>query len=287
LFVVTSDVFAIPTLTEASTTGTTVKFETKLSEILPKGYKVKIDYGNSKGLVAMTCSGLSCSLSSNALPIGVSSANYKIGIYDAKGVLQGKTIDDSYVIKLLAYTDYTKISNSGEELLFTAKLGSGPRDWACTQDNKTGLMWEVKTNDGGLHDKDWTYSWYKPNSRDVGYTDVDKTYGEPNCVLYSCNTYDFTNTVNAYGLCGKKDWRMPTVYEIGTLSINKNLDYLPGIKDPDKTKSYWSSNSIDGYAREYDLQSLNGIVTVTGKVIVLDNYGYGPKNKGNYVLLVR
>ena len=56
LFVVTSDVFAIPTLTEASATGTTVKFTTKLSEKLPTGYKVKIDLNNGKGLVAMTCS---------------------------------------------------------------------------------------------------------------------------------------------------------------------------------------------------------------------------------------
>ncbi len=57
LLVVTSNVFAIPTLTEASVTGTTVKFATKLSEKLPTGYKVKIDLNNGKGLVAMTCSG--------------------------------------------------------------------------------------------------------------------------------------------------------------------------------------------------------------------------------------
>ena len=86
LFVVTSDVFAIPTLTEASATGTTVKFATKLSEKLPTGYKVKIDLNNGKGLVAMTCSGLTCSLSSNALP-KLDSLTYKIGIYDAKGHL--------------------------------------------------------------------------------------------------------------------------------------------------------------------------------------------------------
>ena len=68
LIAVTSNVFAIPTLIEASATGTTVKFATKLSETLPKGYKVKIDLNNGKGLFAMTCSGLACSLSSNALP---------------------------------------------------------------------------------------------------------------------------------------------------------------------------------------------------------------------------
>jgi hypothetical protein len=221
LFVVTSDVFAIPTLTEASATGTTVKFATKLSEILPKGYKVKIDLNNGKGLVAMTCSGLTCSLSSNALP-KLDSPTYKIGIYDAKGVLQGAMIDSSYVIVSTAVTvttGYTKISNSGAVLPDTATLGSGANDWACTKDNKTGLTWEVKTNDGGLRDKDWGYSWYKPigdNGGNAGYTDyTDTMYRAPNCSTKdNCNTDAFTNAVNTQGLCGKKDWRMPTKDEL-------------------------------------------------------------------------
>jgi hypothetical protein len=111
LLVATSNVFAIPMLTEASATGITIKFTAKLSEILPKGYKVKIDLKNGKGFIAMTCLRLACSLSSNALPIGNSSlsgnvlpigsisANYKIGIYDSKGVLQGNLINGIYVIK--------------------------------------------------------------------------------------------------------------------------------------------------------------------------------------------
>ena len=216
LFVVTSNVFAIPTLIEASATGTTVKFATKLSEKLPTGYKVKIDLNNGKGLVAMTCSGLTCSLSSNALPKNTDSLTYKIGIYDAKGVLQGAMIDGSYVIVSTVTSGYTKISNSGAVLPDTATLGNGANDWACTKDNKTGLTWEVKTDDGGLRDMDWYYSWYKPsgdNGGSVGYTDITK--GAPNCSTKdNCNTYAFTNAVNAKGLCGKKDWRMPTQYEL-------------------------------------------------------------------------
>lgn len=219
LFVVTSDVFAILTLTEVSVTGTTFKFATKLSEKLPKDYKVKIDLNNGKGLVAMTCSGLACSLSSNALP-KLDSPTYKIGIYDAKGVLQGTTIDGSYFIVSFS-TGYSKISNSGVVLPDNATLGSGANDWACTKDNKTGLTWEVKTNDGGLRHKDWTYSWYKPignNGGYAGYTDPDPTLGTQNCSTKdNCNTNTFTKAVNSRGLCGKKDWRMPTVDELMTL----------------------------------------------------------------------
>jgi hypothetical protein len=68
LCLTTTNSFAFPVFTEVAATGTTVKFTTKLSEKLPTGYKVKIDLNNGKGLVAMTCSGTTCALSSNALP---------------------------------------------------------------------------------------------------------------------------------------------------------------------------------------------------------------------------
>ena len=122
-------VFAIPTLTEATATGTTVKFTTKLSEKLPTGYKVKIDLNNGKGLVAMTCSGLTCSLSSNALP-KLDSLTYKIGIYDSKGVMKGELLNGTYTNSfLVTASGYSKISNSGSVLPDTATLGSGANDW--------------------------------------------------------------------------------------------------------------------------------------------------------------
>jgi len=269
LIAVTSNVFAIPTLIEASATGTTFKFATKLSEKLPTGYKVKIDLNNGKGLVAMTCSGLTCSLSSNALP-KLDSLTYKIGIYDAKGVLQGAMIDGSYVIVSTATSGYTKISNSGAVLPYSAKLGSGDNDWACTKDNKTGLTWEVKTDDGGLRDKDWYYSWYKPSGdyTFAGYTDIHVAYGAPNCSTQNnCNTDAFTNAVNTKGLCGKKDWRMPTKDELMKLVVCSdgkydtdgsctnyesvstptiNSTYFPNTLD----RGYWSS-SPNAYVSSY------------------------------------
>jgi hypothetical protein len=173
-------------------------------------------------------------LSSNALP-KVDTSIYKVGIYDAKGVLQGTTTNGSYVIVSTAEintipiptTGYTKISNSGAILPDTAKLGSGSNDWACTKDNKTGLTWEVKTDDGGLRDKDWYYSWYKPsgdNGGFAGYTDT--TIAAPNCSTQNnCNTDAFTNAVNTQELCGKKDWRMPTKYELMKLVVCSDGKY--------------------------------------------------------------
>ena len=261
LFVVTSDVFAIPTLIEASATGTTFKFATKLSEKLPTGYKVKINLNNGKGLVAMTCSGTTCTLSSNALP-KVDTSIYKVGIYDAKGVLQGATTNGNYVIVSTAVTvttAYTKISNSGVVLPDSATLGSGVNDWACTKDNKTGLTWEVKTDDGGLRDKDWYYSWYKPsgdNGGNSGYTDIDKSLGTPYCSTKdNCNTDAFTNAVNTKGLCGKNDWRMPTKEELMKLVVCSDGKYdtdgfcanYNAISTPTINSTYFPNTLDDGY----------------------------------------
>ncbi len=120
---------------------------------------------------------------------------------------------------------YTKISNTGASLPDTALLGSGSNDWACTKDNKTGLIWEVKTTDGGLRDMKWRYSWYQPsgdNGGNAGYTD----FSTPNCsTKNNCNTYAFTNAVNALGLCGKNDWRMPTKDELMKLVVCSDGNY--------------------------------------------------------------
>jgi hypothetical protein len=127
-----------------------------------------------------------------------------------------------------ATSAYTKISNTGVTLPDTAFLGSGSNDWACTKDNKTGLTWEVKTDDGGLRDKDWRYSWYEPDSSKnggfAGYTDTPNI--KPNCSTKdNCNTYAFTNAVNTKGLCGKNDWRMPTKDELMKLVVCSDGNY--------------------------------------------------------------
>ena len=44
--------------------------------------------------------------------------------------------------------DFTKIANNGTVLPASALLGSGPTEWACTRDNVTALIWEVKTTSG-------------------------------------------------------------------------------------------------------------------------------------------
>jgi hypothetical protein len=254
LAAITGNAFAISTLTGASTTGTTIKFTTKLSEKLTTGYKVKLDLNNGKALASMTCSALTCTLSSNNLPKGADEALYSAGIYNSKGTLQGEVVDGSYVITTTEEVNtpstigYTKISNSGATLSTTAKLGTGSNDWTCTKDNKTGLIWEVKTTDGGLRDMNNDYSWYEldasKNNGDAG------TQNGGICKGSQCDTYAFTKAVNTKGLCGKKDWRMPTVKElegllITTPTINQPLNerfYIDATYFPNSNTWFWSSS---------------------------------------------
>ena len=66
--------------------------------------------------------------------------------------------------------DYTKVCNSGElagqgTCPADPALGAGPDEWACTKDNVTGLIWEVKTT-SGLRNQNHTYTWFNTNSPD-------------------------------------------------------------------------------------------------------------------------
>jgi hypothetical protein len=94
--------------------------------------------------------------------------------------------------------DFTKIANNGSSLPASAALGSNAADWACTYDNNTGLMWEVKTSDGGLRDLNWSYAMPALQSAQGGVT--------------------FDAAVNSVGLCGHNDWRFPTVNELVNLA---------------------------------------------------------------------
>ena len=135
---------------------------------------------------------------------------------------------------------FTKLDASGNPLANQA-AAYVDTPWACVQNNVSGLIWEVKTTDGGLHDQNDTYSWYNSdpatNGGAVGYPDQGNT-----CEGYvvdqpstSCNTQAYTARVNAAGWCGASDWRMPTRKELLAIvsfdRLNPTIDtaYFPNI----------------------------------------------------------
>lgn len=147
--------------------------------------------------------------------------------------------------------DFTKIANDGSKLPVTAKQGYENKDWACTADNATGLVWEVKPNDGSLRDKDNTYSWYSSNTTANGGFAGYKNGG--NCTgSISCDTSAYLKAINEISLCGKKDWRIPSKQElisIANYNTNPLIDttYFPN-KPYSQSRPVWWSWSSSPYA---------------------------------------
>ena len=133
--------------------------------------------------------------------------------------------------------DFTKISNGGNALAVSASLGSAITDWACTRDNVTGLMWEIKSATAGLRSKSRGYSWYSTDSTrnggNAGTVGTDTCGGTLGNFGNQCNTQNYLNAVNAMALCGANDWRLPTQVELESIAVDYasgatvDADYFP------------------------------------------------------------
>ena len=134
--------------------------------------------------------------------------------------------------------DFTKIDSNG------ATLADDASSWSCVRDNVTGLIWEVKTSDGGLHDTSNSYTWYEPdtlrNGGDAGTADGGTCTGGT-----GCDTSTFVSDVNVEGLCGHNDWRIPSrtelfsLVDIGHLQPVADLNYFPNTA---AIASYWTQD---------------------------------------------
>lgn len=184
--------------------------------------------------------------------------------------------------------DYTKIANNGSTLPATATLGVGPTDWACTKDNVTGLIWEVKTS-SGLRSSAHTYTWYSTDTTSNG--GVAGAVGTNTCgaslaaAPYNnqCNTQNFVLAVNAVGLCGAANWRLPTRRELLTIvNVGQTEPTIDTLYFPNTSvgafdfNSYWVGNT---YALNFASSFL-----VTFKNASSDT---SPKNQLARVRLVR
>ena len=119
--------------------------------------------------------------------------------------------DASYLINP---PSYTKLDANGNDLADSAT------EWSMVRDNVTGLIWEVKTDDGTIHDKDNKYTWQ--NAQDL-----------------------FIAQVNATSFGGHSDWRLPTIKELASIvNLNRytskiDTDYFPNIAG----SYYWSGST--------------------------------------------
>lgn len=143
--------------------------------------------------------------------------------------------------------DYTKVANNGSDLAAGVALGVAFGDWACTRDNVTGLVWEVKSPISvNSRYMGHTYTWYSTapttNGGDQGDVGTFTTCGG---WLTNCNTQTYVAAVNAANLCGNGDWRLPTRRELLTLrdvgSENPAIDtnYFPNTA----SAAFWTATT--------------------------------------------
>jgi hypothetical protein len=126
---------------------------------------------------------------------------------------------------------FTKIDANGDALPRRAL------SWRCVFDDVTQLMWEVKTADGSLFD-------YRNRYTNVG----DGSSGDGS---------GYVAAVNAVGLCGANDWRLPSRGELESLLDYSHASFSPMV-DPDWFPNtlgalHWTSTSaeVNGGASGY------------------------------------
>ena len=159
-----------------------------------------------------------------------------------------KVVDEIAIAQ--ASRRYTKLDAGGNELSALAT------SWSCVKDKTTGYVWEEKTNDGGLRDKDWRY---RHMHNTGGYGGLKDTNGQTLCQgLGTCDAYSYMYAVNGTGLCGRNTWRVPLPKELGTIAQINSGSTPPHIDTkffPETanipTKGAYCTENVDGAEHNY------------------------------------
>lgn len=133
---------------------------------------------------------------------------------------------------------------AGEKMSYTKLTRNGAE---CVKDNITGLIWEQKTDDGGLRDKDNTYTWYNPDNKTNGSdTGTNNGAGKQNggtCQGSACDTHAYIQALNNANYCGYSDWRLPTRTElVSIVDYGRTNPTINPVFTNTQSNWYWSSS---------------------------------------------
>ncbi len=120
--------------------------------------------------------------------------------------------------------------------LLDAKGKSTSANARCATIRESGLTWELKSDDSGIHDKDNVYRW-----GGIG--------AEKNGTIFFDDWNSLLNTTNTEKLCGFEDWRVPTIDELKTLVTNTDKKPVIDTRIFPLTLAapYWSASTYQHY----------------------------------------
>lgn len=134
--------------------------------------------------------------------------------------LTGRDVTDNDDRDGVAGFSFTKLGGAGEP------LPSNAAEWSCIKDNTTGLIWESKKGKGlgvgaaGLHSADDRFTNVYANDT-ANASCFAFEFSNPDA---TCYVESFVARVNAEGLCGITDWRLPVFPELESLVNYGNPD---------------------------------------------------------------
>ncbi|MDA3835723.1 MAG: DUF1566 domain-containing protein [Spirochaetales bacterium] len=228
-------VIEVETVTEAENN------EVKVTKALPAVAAPAINTPKNSGITA-TEGWPTKPLAATKKPVSPDSATLSIPPALATNRQEQIIAGSDHPDKNIPLNKYLKKDHQGRTLTDHAEA------WHCVEDVSKGLMWEVKSSDGGILDKYNSYSWFQSSATEKpqGVADGGQCKGGINC-----DTLTYVQTVNRKIYCGHSDWRLPTREEMLSIvsfektssTVTINSDYFPEALP----SWYWTASSNENH----------------------------------------
>lgn len=109
--------------------------------------------------------------------------------------------------------DFTRLDSNGDA------VDNPSFAFSCVRDNVTGLIWQIKDNvdTTSIEYVDQSFTWF--SDEENGNFEGELNAGSTSCNVSNgqCNTQDYVSEVNATGMCGFFDWRVPSASELHSI----------------------------------------------------------------------